>query len=258
MKVMSRIRNNLSDMIVIAGRCLRHAFRSVDTLITVVAMPVLMMLLFVYVFGGAINTGSVNYIDYVAPGIVIMCIVSGAPYTSVRLNIDIANGIVDRFRSMPIARSSILTGHVLTSVVFNTFSAVIAMLFAVMIGFRTGAGITGWLLAIGILLLFTLALTWLSVVFGLLAKSAEGAGVFAYPVLALLFVSSAFTPTKSMHGALRAFAEHQPMTPIIEAMRSLLMNEPVGNDTLIAVLWCAGLLVSSYCVAMYFYKHKTA
>jgi ABC-2 type transport system permease protein len=210
------------------------------------------------VFGGAIHTGSVNYINYVVPGIILMCIASGAPYTSVRLNIDISRGIVDRFRSMPIAKYSILTGHVLTSVAFNIFSSVIVVLFAVLIGFRTSAGLTGWLLAIGLLLLFTLAMTWLSVVFGLLAKTAEGAGVFAYPVLVLLFVSSAFTPTESMHGALRAFAENQPMTPIIETVRSLLLNGSAGNKALTAVLWCTGLLVASYIAAMQVYRHKTA
>ena len=159
MPITLRIRNNFSDMVVIAGRCMRHAFRSIDTIITVVAMPVLMMLMFVYVFGGAIHTGSANYINYVVPGIVLMCIASGAPYTSVRLSSDITTGIVDRFRSMPIAKSAILTGHVLTSVVFNMSSSVIVMLFALLIGFRTGAGITRWLLVIVILLLFTLALT---------------------------------------------------------------------------------------------------
>ena len=258
MPITLRIRNNFSDMVVIAGRCMRHAFRSIDTIITVVAMPVLMMLMFVYVFGGAIHTGSANYINYVVPGIVLMCIASGAPYTSVRLSSDITTGIVDRFRSMPIAKSAILTGHVLTSVVFNMSSSVIVMLFALLIGFRTGAGITRWLLVIGILLLFTLALTWLSVVFSLLAKTAEGAVLFSYPILILLFVSSAFTPTDSMHGALRIFAENQPMTPIINAVRSLLINESAGSNALTAVLWCVGILIVSYIAAMIIYKRKTA
>jgi ABC-2 type transport system permease protein len=258
MPITLRIRNNFSDMVVIAGRCLRHAFRSIDTIITVVAMPVLMMLMFVYVFGGAIHTEGVNYINYVVPGIVLMCIATGAPYTSLRLSTDITTGIVDRFRSMPIAKSSILTGHVLTSVAFNMFSSVIVMLFALLIGFRSGAGITEWLLVIGILLLFTLALTWLSVVFSLLSKSAEGAVLFSYPILILLFVSSAFTPTDSMHGALRVFAENQPMTLIIGALRSLLLNQPAGSNAAVAVLWCTGILVVSYIAAMILYKRKTA
>jgi ABC-2 type transport system permease protein len=170
---------------------------------------------------------------------------------------NITSGIIDRFRSMPIAKSSILTGHVLTSVVFNMFSSVIVMLFALLIGFRLGAGITGWLLVAGILLLFTLALTWLSVVFSLLAKTAEGAVLFSYPILILLFVSSAFSPTDSMHGALRVFAENQPMTLIIDAVRSLLLNESVGSYALTAILWCVGILIVSYIAAMIIYKRKT-
>ena len=258
MPVTLRLRNNLSDMVVIAGRCLRHAFRSIDTLITIIAMPILMMLLFVYVLGGAMHTGSGNYLSYVTPGILFMCILTGAPYTSLRLSIDITTGIVDRFRSMPIAKSSILTGHVLTSVVFNIFSAVIVLLFSLLIGFRSGAGPVGWLLAAAILVLFTLAMTWLSVVFGLIAKTAEGASVFSYPILILLFVSSAFTPTDTMNPGLRAFAEHQPMTPIIESVRALLLNQPAGNNVIAAILWSAGILVVSYAAAMLIYRRKTA
>lgn len=252
------IKNDLTDMAVIAGRCLRHAFRSIDTLITVVAMPIMFMLLFVFVFGGSINTGNVNYINYVVPGIVMMCIATGTPYTSVRLNMDVTSGIVDRFRSMPIAKTSILSGHVLTSVAFNMFSSIMVILFAFLTGFRPNAGFNNWLIIMGILLLFTFAMSWLSVVFGLLAKSAEGAGVYAYPILMLLFVSSAFTPTDSMNKALRVFAEHQPMTPMIEAVRSLFLNKPVGDNALIAVLWCVGIFVISYIASMRIYKHKVS
>lgn len=254
----SRVRNDISDMAVIAGRCLRHAFRSIDTLITVVAMPIMMLLLFVYVFGGSINTGNVNYVNYVVPGIVLMCILSGTPYTSVRLNMDVKRGIVDRFRSMPIAKSSILAGHVLTSVVFNMFSSLMVILFAFITGFKPQAGLMDWLLVLGILLLFTFAMSWLAVVFGLLAESSEGAGVYAYIILVMLFISSAFTPTDSMNKALRVFAEHQPMTPIIEAVRSLFLNVPVGNNALIAVLWSIGILVFSYIASMFVYKRRSA
>jgi len=171
-----------------SGRVLRHTFRSIDTLITVVAMPVMMMLMFVYVFGGAMNTGSIDYINFVAPGIVLFTIVSGVAYTAFRLNNDITAGIFDRFHSMPISKSSILGGHVLTSVVFNVFSTVLVLLVALLVGFRPEAGIAGWLLAIGIVMLFTLAMTWVSVTFGLLANSGEGAGVFSYLLLAQLSI----------------------------------------------------------------------
>lgn len=258
MKIISGIKRNFSDTAVMSGRVLRHTFRSIDTLITVVAMPIFMMLLFVYVFGGAMKTGSVDYVNYVVPGIILFTIASSVAYTAVRLNSDVTAGIFDRFHSMPIAKSSILGGHVLTSLVFNAISVVLVLLVALLVGFRPQAGIAGWLLAIGILLLFTLAMTWVSVIFGLLAGSAEGAGVFAYPLLILLFISSAFVPAQSMSGIVRTFAEHQPMTPIIESVRSLLMNEPAGNNVWTAVLWCMGILIASYIAAMQIYKHKSA
>ena len=252
---LTSIKYNFSDIMVMSGRMMRHTTRSIDTLITVVAMPIMMMLMFVYVFGGAINTGNVNYINYVVPGIVLIVITNGVAYTAFRLNNDITQGIFDRFHSMPIAKSSILGGHVLSSVAFNVFSTVLVLLFALLIGFRPHAEIAGWLLVAGILLLFTLALTWIAVIFGLLAKSAEGAGVFAYLLMALLFTSSAFVPAKSMHGIVRLFAEHQPMTLIIEAVRTLLLGEPAGNSVLIAALWCLGILITSYITVMQIYKH---
>jgi len=258
MMIISGIKRNFSDTAVMSGRMMRHTFRSIDTLITVVAMPIMMLLLFVYVFGGAMNTGSIDYINFVVPGIVLFTIASGVAYTAVRLNNDVTAGIFDRFYSMPIAKSSILGGHVLNSVVFNMFSVILVLLVALLIGFRPEAGLAEWLLVIGLVLLFTLAMTWVAVTFGLLANSSEGAGVFAYPMLCLLFISSAFVPTNSMPAIVRAFAEHQPMTLLIEAVRSLLMNEPVGNSALIAVIWCVGILIASYIAAMQIYKRKQA
>lgn len=258
MQIISIMKDNLSDTMVMSGRCTRHAFRSMDTLITVIATPIMMMLMFVYVFGGAIDTGSINYINFVVPGIVIMCIATGTAYSAMRLNNDMTKGIIDRFRSMPIAKSSILAAHVLTSVVFNAFSIVLVMLSALLMGFRTHAGITEWLVVIGILLLFTLAMTWISMMFGLLANSVEGAVAYSYLFLFLIFLSSAFVPIKSMHGIVRSFAENQPMTPIIETIRSLLTGVPAGNSALISVLWCSGMLIASYIAAIQIYKHKMA
>lgn len=258
MSIISKIKNDLSDTMVMSGRMLRHNFRSIDTIITVIAMPIMIMLMFVYVFGGSIDTGTVDYINYVVPGIILMCITSGVAYSAFRLNNDVTKGIVERFRSMPIAKSSILGGHVLTSVVFNAFSTVLILLFSLLIGFRSDAGISGWLLVTGILLLFTLAMTWIAVMFGLSANSAEGAGVFSYLLMFLLFISSGFAPTESMPRIVRLFAENQPMTPIIETVRSLLLNQSVGNNALIAVLWCVGILIASYIAAMQIYKRKTA
>lgn len=258
MKITSRIKTYFSDTMVMSGRMLRHNFRSMDTIITVIAMPLMIMLMFVYVFGGSINTGRVKYIDYVVPGVILMCITSGVAYSAFRLNNDVTKGIFERFRSMPVAKSSILGGHVLTSVAFNAFSTVLILLFALLFGFRSHAGIAGWLLATGILLLFTLAMTWIAVMFGLLANSAEGAGVFSYLLLGLLFISSGFAPTDSMPKMVRIFAENQPMTPIINTIRALLMNESVGRNALIAVIWCTGILIASYIASMRIYKYKVS
>ncbi|MFA6309681.1 MAG: ABC transporter permease [Clostridia bacterium] len=256
MKILSGLGRNISDTVVMNGRVIRHTTRSIDTIITVVAMPIMFMLLFVYVFGGALNTGSIVYINFVVPGIILMTIASGVAYTAVRINNDITTGIFDRFHSMPISKSSILGGHVFASVVFNMVSTLLVTLIALAIGFRPQAGIIEWLIAIGIILLFTLAMTWVSVTFGLLANTAEGAGVFAYPMLILLFISSAFVPTDSMPGIVRAFAENQPMTSIIEAVRALLLHEPVGNNVWIAILWCVGILIVFYLAAMQIYRKK--
>ena len=246
------------DTWVMAKRSLRHTIRSLDTIITVAITPIALMLLFVYVFGGSFgaSSGSVKYINFITPGIVIMCVVSGIAYAALRLNNDMTKGIINRFRTMPVAPSSILGGHALSSVLSNLFSVVLVMIVAFWVGFRSDTGIAEWLIFGGILLLFTLATTWLAIVFGLLAKSAEGAGAFSYILLLLLFISSAFTPTDKMNPVLRAFADHQPMTPIVETMRSLLINGSAGESAWLAVAWCAGLLVASYLLALRIYKNK--
>jgi ABC-2 type transport system permease protein len=210
------------------------------------------------VFGGSFgaSSGSVKYINFITPGIVILCVVSGIAYAALRLNNDMTKGIINRFRTMPVASSSILGGHALSSVLSNLFSVVLVMIVAFLVGFRSDAGIAEWLIFTGILVLFTLATTWLAIVFGLLAKSAEGAGAFSYILILLLFISSAFTPTDKMNPVLRAFADHQPMTPIVETMRSLLINGSAGESAWLAVAWCAGLLVASYLLALRIYKNK--
>lgn len=255
--MISKIINDIRDTQTMVGRRLRHSFRSVDTIITVVATPVAIMLMFVYVFGGAMNTGSVKYIDYILPAIILMTISSGVAYTAVGLNMDITSGFFDRFRAMPIAESSILTGHVVTSVVFSAVSCLVVIAVALVMGFRTVAGVADGLLIVGIFLLYTVATTWMAVMFGLMAKTAEGAGIFAYPLIFLPFVSSGFAPTKTMPGPMRVFAENQPVTHIINAVRSLLAGQPVGNDAWIAAAWCVALLVAAYFASMYIYKNKT-
>jgi ABC-2 type transport system permease protein len=247
-----------SDMSVMLGRSMRHIFRSMDTIITVAITPIAMMLLFVYVLGGAIQTGTDNYVNYLLPGILLIAIASGISYTAYRLFLDMQSGIFERFHSMPIARSTVLWGHVLTSLVSNGISVVVIILVALIMGFRSAAGILSWLAVAGILALFTLALTWIAIIAGLSAKSIDGASAFAYPIIFLPFISSAFVPTESMPSGVRAFAENQPVTSIVNAIRSLLARQPVGSDIWTALAWCLGILVVAYVIAMLVYKRKTA
>jgi ABC-2 type transport system permease protein len=245
-----------SDMGVMLGRSMRHIFRSMDTIITVTIMPIAFMLLFVYVFGGAIQTGTDNYVNYLLPGILLIAIASGISYTAYRLFLDMQRGIFERFHSMPIARSTVLWGHVLTSLVSNAISVVVIILVALVMGFRSPAGVLSWLAVTGILALFTLALTWIATIAGLSAKSVDGAAAFSYPLLFLPFISSAFVPTESMPSGVRAFAENQPVTSIVGAIRALLSDKPVGNDIWVALAWCVGIMLVAYIFAMRVYKKR--
>jgi ABC-2 type transport system permease protein len=244
------------DTAVLTGRSLRHILRSPDTIITTAVTPVAIMILFVFVFGGAIDTGSYSYIDYMLPGILLITIASGIAYTAYRLFMDMQGGIFERFQSMPIARSSALWAHVLTSLVANTISLVIVIGVAFIMGFRTGAGVLAWLAVAGILILFTVALTWLAVIAGLSAKTVDGASAFSYPLIFLPFISSAFVPTDTMPAPVAWFAENQPVTPIVNTIRDLFAQQPVGDDIWIALAWCVGILVVAYFGAMAIYRRK--
>ena len=246
----------LSDMSVMLGRSMRHIFRSMDTIIKVALMPILFMLLFVYVFGGAIQSGTGNYVNYLLPGILLIAIASGIAYTAYRLFLDVQKGIFERFHSMPIAHSAVLWGHVLTSLVSNAISLVVIVLVALLMGFRSPAGILSWLAVIGILALFTLALTWLAAIAGLSAKTIDGASAFSFPLIFLPFISSAFVPTGSMPPAVRVFAENQPVTSIVDALRALLSDKPVGNNIWIAIAWCVGITAVAYVFAMRAYRRR--
>ena len=254
---METVKNHyFSDMCVMLGRSMRHISRSMDTIITVCITPIAMMLLFVYVFGGAIQTGTDNYVNYLLPGILLIAIASGISYTAYRLFLDKQRGIIERFRTMPIARSSVLWGHVLTSLASNAISVVVIVVVALIMGFRSSAGFLPWLAVAGILALFTLALTWVAAIAGLSATSVEGASAFSYPLIFLPFISSAFVPTESMPSIVRAFAEHQPVTSIVEAIRSLLAGQPAGDDIWFALAWCVGITVVAYVFAMRAYKKR--
>jgi ABC-2 type transport system permease protein len=250
----------LGDTALLTGRSLRHIMRSPDTIITTTIMPIAIMLLFVYVFGGAISagSGSARYVSYLLPGILVITIASGISYTAYRLFLDLQSGIFERLQSMPIARSSVLWAHVLTSLVANLVSLVVVVGVALLMGFRSGAGPLAWLAVAAILLLFTLALTWLAVIPGLSAKSVDGAGAFSYPLIFLPFISSAFVLTATMPGPVRAFAEHQPVTPIVNTIRDLYTQQPVGTGIWFALAWCVGLLLVAYALAMVTYRRKIA
>lgn len=250
------------DTATLTGRSMKHVTRSPDTIITTAVMPITIMLLFVYVLGGAVNTGqdagSGEYIDYVLPGILLITVAMGISYTAYRLFTDMQGGIFDRFHSMPITRSSALWAHVLTSLTANVISVVLVIGVAVLLGFRPGAGVPGWLAVAGILLLFILALTWVAVIAGLSAKSIEGASAFSYPLIFLPFISSAFVPTESMPGPVRWFAEHQPVTSIVNTLRDLFAQQPVSDDIWVALAWCVGIFVAAYVAAMVVYRRKIA
>ena len=250
--------HTLHDTTVLLKRSLRHILRSPDTIITTAVTPIIMLLLFVYVLGGAIKAGGGSYVNYLLPGILLITVASGVAYTAFRLFTDVSGGIFERFQSMPISRSAVLWGHVLTSVVANLVSLVIVVLVALAMGFRSGAGVLAWLAVLAIMVLFTLALTWLAIIPGLTAKSVDGVSGFSYPLIFLPFVSSAFVPTDGMPGPVRWFAQNQPVTPIVNTIRDLYAEQPVGNDVWIALAWCVGLMLVAYVLAMRTYRSRVA
>ena len=248
----------VGDTALLTGRSLRHITRSLDTIITTTIMPIAFLLLFVFVLGGAIDTGTGSYVNYLLPGILVITVASGVSYTAYRLFGDLQSGIFERFHSMPIARSSVLWAHVLTSLAAIAMSVAVVVLAALVMGFRSDAGLLAWLAVAGILALFTLALTWLAVIPGLTAKTVDGASAFSYPLILLPFISSAFVPTETMPGPVRAFAENQPVTAIVDATRNLLAGQPVGNDIWAALAWCVTLLGLAYALAMLAYRRRVS
>src|SRR4029453_13597255 len=228
--------------------------------ITTTIMPIAFMLLFVYVFGGAISqgSGSARYVSYLLPGILLITIASSIAYTPFPLFLDLKSGIFERFQSMPIARSSVLWAHVLTSLVASLISVVVVVGVAVLMGFRSGAGVGAWLAIAAILIWLPLGLPWLGVTPGLPPNSGEGPSAFSSPLIFLPFISSAFVLTATMPGPVRAFAENQPVTPIVNAIRDLYAQQPVGTDIWIALAWCVGILIVAYALAMAAYRRKIA
>lgn len=246
----------VADTATLTGRSLRHILRSPDTIVTTAVMPIAFLLLFTVVFGGAIDVGDAAYVDYLLPGILLITVASGIAYTAYRLFLDLQGGIVERFQSMPIARSSVLWAHVLTSIVANLVSLAVVVGAALLMGFRSSASVGAWLAVAGILVLFTLALTWVAVIAGLSAKTVDGASAFSYPLILLPFVSSAFVPTESMPGPVRWFAEHQPVTSIVDSIRALLVGDTIGGELWIALAWMVGILLVATVVATTLYRRR--
>jgi ABC-2 type transport system permease protein len=244
-----------ADWAAMAGRCLRMARRNVDVLLTSLLLPVLLMLLFVYLFGGAIQTGT-RYVTYVVPGVLLLCAGFGASMTAVSVTTDMTGGIIDRFRSLDVTGPAILAGHVTASVVRNLASTVLVFGVAFLIGFRPNAGPLDWVAAAGVLLLFILAISWLAAAVGLLARSPEAAGGFSFLVMFLPYPSSAFVPIDTMPAWIHGFAQHQPVTPVIETLRGLLLGLPVGTSPARAVAWCLGILVASVAASGLLFRRR--
>lgn len=242
--------------LVMTGRSLRISRRNIDALITALALPVMLLLIFVYFFGGAINTGT-QYVTYVVPGVLLLCAGFGSANTAQAVVEDLKSGIIDRFRSLDIGGAAILTGHVLASAARNMVATALVFALAFAIGFRPSASFGAWCAAIGVLLAFILALSWLSAAVGLLAKSPEAAGGFTFFVSFLPYPSSAFVPTESMPGWLQGFADHQPVTKVIESLRGLLLGQPVGSTPWAALAWCAGILAVSVGVSGVLFRRRT-
>ena len=246
----------LTDSFTMIGRSLRLSRRNIDALMTSLMLPIMLMLLFVYLFGGAIHTGTA-YVTYVVPGVLLLCAGFGSSLTAVSVSNDMTGGIIDRFRSMDVGGAAVLAGHVAASAVRNAASTLLVFGVAFLIGFRPHAGPLDWLAAAAVLLAFILAISWLSAAVGLLAKSPEAAGGFTFFVMFLPYPSSAFVPIDTMPTWLHGFARHQPATPVIETIRGLLLGTPVGNSPWLALAWCGGILAASVALSGVLLRRRT-
>ena len=238
------------------GRSLRMSRRNVDALLTSLMLPVMLMLLFVYLFGGAIQTGT-KYVTYVVPGVLLLCAGFGASMTAVSVSHDMAEGIIDRFRSMDVRGTAVIAGHVVASVARNLVSTALVLGIAFAIGFRPHASVGEWLGALGVLVLFLLAISWFSAAIGLVARSPEAAGGFTFFVSFLPYPSSAFVPVATMPGWIQGFARHQPVTVVVETLRGLLLDLPGRSSAQPAILWCVGLLLASMVLSAALFRWRT-
>jgi ABC-2 type transport system permease protein len=251
----------LVDSLIMIKRSSTHIIRNTDQLLGTFFQPIMFLVLFAAVFGGAIGAAlppGISYLNFLMAGIIIQTVAFGSTTTAIAVSNDLQKGIIDRFRSLPMANLAVLNGHVVSDLFRNSISTIVMILAGLAIGFRSHASVMDWLMIAGIILLFTLAFSWLSAIMGVAAKSVEGVQwlsfVFVFP---LTFASSAFVPTDSMTPILKAFAENQPITHIVEAVRALILGTPIGNHGWLAVVWCMGLLVVSMPIASWLFRRKT-
>lgn len=252
----------VKDSGVMVGRCVRRSLRDPEAFFTALMLPIVLMLLFVYVFGGALNTGGA-YVDYVVPGLIVLCAGFGAGTTAVAVAADMSNGVVDRFRSMPISGSSILLGHVAASLVRNLLATALVIGVGLGVGWRPTTSLVDWLGAAAMIVAFILALSWLAAAVGLLARTVEAANSFTFVLMFLPYVSTAFVPAHTMPAVLRGVAEHQPFTPIIETMRGLWMGHTstgasVGHEAVVAIGYCTAILAVSVTAASQLFQRRTS
>ena len=255
----------VTDSATMLRRRLRHLLRYPSMTVMLAGMPIVFLLLFVYVFGGTLGAGlgavsgsRADYVDYVTPGILLAAVAAAAQGTAISVAMDMTEGIIARFRTMDIARVSVLTGHVVGSVIQTMLAIVIVMVVALLIGFRSTTGPVEWVAAVGLLALAALAISWLSVALGMVAGSVETASNLPMFLILLPFLSSGFVPTESMPAGLSWFAEHQPFTPLIETVRGLLVGTPIGSSGVVAVAWCVAISVLGYIWARRLYDREPA
>ena len=248
----------MSDALTMSARSVRLSMRHLDALITSLLLPVMLMLVFVELFGGAIETGTKDYVTYVVPGVILLCAGFGSATTAVSVSQDMTGGIVDRFRSMDVGGAAVLSGHVVASIVRNAASTTLVVAVALALGFRPVADPLAWFAVAGVLLAFVVAVSWLAATIGLVAGSPEAANGFTFFVMFLPYASSAFVPVDTMPSWLQGFAEHQPVTPVTETLRGLLLGTPVGSSAVTALLWCAGIAVLSIVAAGALFQRRTS
>jgi ABC-2 type transport system permease protein len=239
-------------------RCLVTSLRNPETIATAIFVPAIVMALFGLIFGNVVNVGDYNYIDFIVPGIVLQTVAQAVTSVAISVNNDMNKGMNDRFRSMCISKSSVLTGHVLSAVARNMIATAVVIGVAILLGFRPQAGFVDWLVIAGILVLYMLAVTWIAVICGIIAKTPESAGTMPFLLFVLPYISSGFVPVETLPRGLKWFAGHQPMTPIIDSLRALTLGLPVGNSLTLALVWSVGIIGVAFLIAVHVYKKRAS